>query len=150
MSAIARVAFNLDAMKMVIPEHETNHIIDSYFRYVAEDRQTDYSGRANDDISVCTDDCAVLAKNALRGAGQADELLEEADEALQLRINARKKYAEMYGGNVYDAPVDGAPITEGPSILDGAPNIEGQSVVEDELTHSSIAKTVTEELIDIL
>lgn len=143
MSAIARIAFNIDALRHVIPEGEGNYIIDSYFRYIADDRGNARGGSyenewkiiGDDGDSVCTDDCGMAAKNAMKAAG--DQLEEDADASLNLRIAARKKYAERYGGEVFDAPLpaaDDAPVD--PFIC--ADN------------HPSLDKTVVEELHDMI
>ncbi len=159
MSAIARIAFNIDALRHVIPEGEGNYIIDSYFRYIADDRrdgttrthENEWKIIGDDGDSVCTDDCGMAAKNAMKAAG--DQLEEEADASLNLRIAARKKYAERYGGEVFDAPLTTA--ENAPIVVDDDAPVVGSEYEDvkretDCGNHPSLDKTVVEELHDMI
>jgi hypothetical protein len=107
MSAIARVAYHIDSLKRVIPEHEGNFIIDSYFAYLSEDRGKD----GMDHASVCTDDCGEMAKKELAAMNGEEELLHEADANMELRLEAQRR-AQSLNPSIITHPAAGLTASE--------------------------------------
>lgn len=109
MSAIARIAFHVDSLRGVIPEHEGNFIIDSYFAYLVE-------GRDKRGGSVCTDECGELAKRELAAFGDDTigeaELMHEADANMALRIEAQRRAQFLATAPIVDHPATAMTASE--------------------------------------